>query len=65
MAKAIRVRVSVGVTKNMGNYESLRLEESIELELDEGESSTAVIDKARDWLHAKVEQDVIKIKSER
>ena len=59
MAKATRIRVSVGYTKNAGNYESARVEETIELELDEGESSTAVIDKAREWLKEKCYQDAI------
>jgi hypothetical protein len=33
-----RIKVTIGRTINMGNYESMRLEEGMELDIEEGES---------------------------
>lgn len=53
------VRVNVGVTKNMGNYESLRLDESVEVEVGEGEKLSDVINAARDYLTDKINKDAV------
>ena len=50
MAKVKQVWVSVGVTKNAGNYESGRGEEGILLELEPGDTESAVRAKARDYM---------------
>ena len=64
MAKIKNIVVSYGVTKNMGNYESLRLSESVEAELQDGESCTDAIDECRKYLVQKVEADVKILKDE-
>ena len=56
--KAIKVRVSVGATINLGNYESLKIAYDVEAELAEGDSVKDSIDKARDLMTEKVREDL-------
>lgn len=60
MAKITKVRVSIGYTKNAGNYESARVEGSMEAELTEGDSSSEVMNSMRDFLKEKVHNDAVK-----
>lgn len=57
MAIIKTIKVSVGYTKNAGNYESVRVEESLEADLQEGESCTAALDECREFLRQKVMAD--------
>ncbi len=56
--KATSVSVNVGVTKNMGNYESLRIDYEMTVELNEGEVPADVIDGVRDSLAEKIRNDL-------
>jgi len=57
MATVKTIRVSVGYTKNAGNYESARIEQSLELELDEGEKTSEVMAETREYLKVMVLND--------
>jgi len=57
MAKPIEVEVRVGVTKNIGNFESLRLDYSTRVQLKEDESVTVLIDSTRNFLFSKMKTD--------
>lgn len=59
MMNITKVRVSLGATINLGNYESLRLEYSQEAELTGTESPVSVIDTLRDGLAEKIQADLI------
>ena len=52
------VRVNVGITKNMGNYESLRIDYAVEAELDEDEMAKTVISTLRKELTEKIVADL-------
>lgn len=55
--KTTSVTVSIGRTINMGNFEFLKLEESMTVQID-GPPGEA-LDKAKDWLEEKVDRDAI------
>ena len=57
--KATKVRVSVGATINLGNFESLKIAYDIEADMDKaGESVNNCIDTLRDHLTEKVREDL-------
>lgn len=56
------VEVEVGVTKNMGNYESLRLSYRYGIQLAEGESVQAVRQQAVSHLSEVLEKEIKEIK---
>lgn len=53
---ATRIKVAIGRTINMGNFESMRLEEGVEVDVPEGED----IDKARIGLLIALDEQVDK-----
>jgi hypothetical protein len=53
------ISVNYGVTRNLGNYESLRLDYSMEVELTPRESVTDTYDKIRRRLKRLVSQATI------
>lgn len=59
--KVTHVEVGVGVTKNVGNYESIRVDERCRVELGPGESAEAVREKTLDWLTTRVDEDATMI----
>ncbi len=56
--KAKQVIVSVGITRNMGNYESLRLDYAITLDVGEEGNWPTVIDAARTACNIKLSADI-------
>lgn len=59
MAKARRVRVSIGFTANAGNYESARMQQEIELDLEEGEKVSEVLAQGKEFLRDRVYKDTV------
>ena len=59
--KILEVEVRMGVTRNLGNYESLRLDEGVRLQVDEGEKPSEIIDKGKAFLEEKVNKDADEI----
>ena len=59
MAKVTKVRVSVGFTKNAGNYESARVEETLEMEIGPDEKVSVVLEETREYLKTKVHNDAL------
>lgn len=57
--KATKVTVNVGITKNMGNYESLRLDYQMEVALGADDKPGPSIDEARDYLTTKMKADLL------
>ena len=58
--KATDVEVRYGITKNLGNYESLRLDYSVRLTLEEGDKAGAAIDEGLKFVKNKVLDDSVK-----
>ncbi len=57
--KPTKVRVRYGRTINIGNYESIRLDYEVEVELDREEDTVPLaIDTTRDYLKEKMAADV-------
>lgn len=56
--KPTEITVNFGVTKNMGNFESLRLDYQMKVELGPGEKPGPVIDDAREYLANKMKTDI-------
>jgi hypothetical protein len=54
MAKVKEIEVSVGYTINAGNYQSVRVQESVIASLEPGDTCSSAIDEARDYLKKKV-----------
>ena len=52
-----RVEVRIGLTKNLGNYESLRLDEGVTVDVEDGEKPSVVINQARTFLEEKINKD--------
>lgn len=52
------VYISVGVTKNMGNYEFLRVDYGIRVSLDPTETWSTAIDRSRKAIHKKLDKDM-------
>ena len=52
------ITVNVGVTKNMGNYESLRMDYQMKVELGPDDKPGPSIDSARDYLFDKMKRDL-------
>lgn len=59
---AHRVKVSVGYTRNMGNYESLRVD--IGLDLDGVGNPNATFDKAWNWSQEKLIEKMAEVEAE-
>ncbi len=59
--KVIEVEVRVGVTRNMGNYESLRLDYSARRQLDPGDNPGGELDSLRNDLFEKCCKDAEEI----
>lgn len=57
--KITEVEARLGVTVNIGNFESVRLDYQVRAQLEEGESAVEAIDKSRDWLKAKITTDLV------
>lgn len=57
--EAKRIGVRIGITKNLGNYESLRIdyEMVVDLNLEEDKPGTS-IDMAREYLFRKLKKDL-------
>lgn len=53
------VEARLGVTVNIGNFESVRLDYQVRAQLEEGESATEAIDKSRNWLRDKITKDLV------
>ena len=53
-----KITVSVGITRNMGNYESLRLEYSLEIRVTEIDDWKNAIDVARTACNLKLEESI-------
>jgi hypothetical protein len=53
------VEARLGVTVNIGNFESVRLDYQVRAQLEEGESATEAIDKSRNWLRDKIAKDLV------
>lgn len=58
--KITDIEVRVGVTVNLGNYESLRVDYQARAEIEEGEKASEVIDKTRNYLKKKMAEDLEK-----
>lgn len=58
MAEITEVKVNYGVTKNMGNFESLRLDYSVTRTLDDEESPKEVLKDLSGKLQKMVNEDV-------
>ena len=56
------ITVSRGVTINLGNYESARLDVSVAFELDETDEPDEVYQKASDFIDQKLDQDMEALK---
>ncbi|MGD1831018.1 MAG: hypothetical protein ACPKM1_15765 [Spirochaetaceae bacterium] len=56
--KAKQIAVRFGVTKNMGNYESLRMDYEMVVHLDPEDKPSEAIDHARNYLNKKMKQDI-------
>ena len=55
----LKVRVRYGKTINIGNYESIRMDYEVEVELDRDEDSVpTAIDTTRDYLKDKMAADI-------
>lgn len=54
-----KVRANVGVTVNLGNYESLRLDYSVEAVLDFDDAVTESLDELRSKLVKKIKEDLL------
>jgi hypothetical protein len=52
------IEVKYGVTKNLGNYESLRMDYGARVQLEDGEKPADVIDKTREYLKEKMKADI-------
>ena len=52
--KSKEILVNIGVTKNMGNYESLRLDYQMKVQLENDDKPGESIDKARNYLFDKM-----------
>ena len=52
------VTVNVGVTKNMGNYESLRIDYSLKVQLDDNDVPIDTVDNLRETLAEKIRTDL-------
>jgi hypothetical protein len=50
------VGVKLGMTKNLGNYESFRADVSLYMPVQEGESLDKVFTQVKDWVDKKMEQ---------
>ena len=59
--KVIEIEVRVGRTKNVGNYESSRLDYSYRIQLEEGDSVVEVRQRTLEHLKNEVAKDVEKI----
>lgn len=57
-----RVKVSVGYTRNMGNFESLRVD--VGLELDGAGNPNPTFEKAYAWAEAKLLEKVSEVENE-
>lgn len=57
--KSTEIMVNVGVTKNMGNYESLRLDYQMKVVLGPEDKPGPSIDSARDYLFDKMKKDLV------
>lgn len=56
--KITDVEVRVGVTVNIGNYESVRADYSARAVLEEGDAAKDAIDKCRTYLSDKIKKDL-------
>ena len=57
--KPLKVRVRYGKTINTGNYESIRMDYEVEVELDRDKDSVpTAIDTTRDYLKGKMAADI-------
>jgi len=56
--KPTKISVNFGITKNMGNYESLRLDYQMDVDLGPGEMPGTTIDEAREYLRLKMLKDL-------
>jgi hypothetical protein len=59
--KPSKISVSYGRTINTGNFNSVRLDASIEVELEDGDTATAAYDKAFEIVKAQVGSEAMKV----
>lgn len=59
--KIVEVEVMIGLTINTGDYSSLRVNEQIKVEVEEGEKPSKVIDRSVEYVDSKLLKDVEKI----
>jgi len=56
--KPLKVRVRYGRTINIGNYESIRMDYEVEVELRAGDDVSEALDTTRDYLKDKMVADI-------
>lgn len=58
MAKVSSIRVGKTVTVNIGNYENVRIETSVEMAIDEGDDVAKVREKAMNEVNTYISDEV-------
>jgi hypothetical protein len=53
-----RVRAAVGVTKNLGNYETMRFDYAVETDAREGETAEAALERAHHLVYTFLEKKI-------
>lgn len=61
---ATRVKMSLGYTRNMGNFESLRVDVGIEVDVKDGENPGETFKHVSDKLKAELVQQVLEMEKE-
>ena len=54
----LKVRVRYGKTINIGNYESIRMDYEVEVELRAGDDVSEALDTTRDYIKDKMAADI-------
>lgn len=63
--KIIKVKVSVGETVNIGNYENVRADIGMEAEIPDNKEAVDILDILRKECEQELEATILQLKSER
>jgi len=53
----VKVRYALGLTVNLGNYESAKVEVEHEVEVGESETRAEAYERVKEWVQNKVEEE--------